>query len=312
MQNDEHEFLVKQPYSEHILGNNPEFVRARLMANARPKDAITRIRIEKEPLYKDQQAQLLYGAFVSNGDGTSLWCQALYPASKENPTEAQILTMAEQMRQKEMNDSAKLAESARKNLQALKEKGIVVGLELLQPQTYVDGKKGLVTFSRAKVVVISAEGYAEVHATLKGSPRTYIFKVDAQSRLFDKVGKVAEQRIRDAFRALASVSLGCTYPITVSHNGVSVDFLASQHSLPRGDSASTLHLKTIKAGKLIASDQQGAVVVRYRLTGKNVLLEDGYPHYATEDELAEWTAAGFRNPIETADDGMADRMSPSA
>lgn len=179
--------VIKQPYGVNTLVGLPEFDNAKESAAHSSKNTIVRVSINKEGLYERDPVKTLFGAFVANGDGTATWAQATFPASKERPSDAQIMDMAESIRLRDKETKAKIDDQSKKNKAALKEKGIVVGTELQSPETYVPGKKGITTFSKAKVVAIDDHGIAEIHATLKGSGKTYIFKADASSRLFDKL-----------------------------------------------------------------------------------------------------------------------------
>ena len=186
------EIVVEQPYGVNVLAKLPEFERAKEIASAAQRDTIVRVKINKAGLYENQSA-VLYGAFVANGDGTASWAQATFPASKEKPADAQIMAMAGAQRQLVSDNAAKVAEHARKNKAGIAEKGIAVGMELKEPESYVEGKRGMVTFSRGKVVAIDDHGVIEVHATLPGSRYQYKFKVTADSRLFDKLPAVVKQ-----------------------------------------------------------------------------------------------------------------------
>lgn len=108
----------------------------------------------------------------------------------------------------------------------------------------------------------------------------------------------AEQKIRAEFSALEGVQLGKAYPITVEHNRVKRQFLAEQRKLSSGKTPAVIHLSTIKSGKLLASDDAGAVVNKFKLTGANELVDEGFPHYADGAELKQWTDAGFEIPAE--------------
>lgn len=113
-----------------------------------------------------------------------------------------------------------------------------------------------------------------------------------------KAEQSAEQKIRSAFEALPSITMDKLYPITVEHNGVKREFIAYQQSIGRGNNKSVIHLATIKRGKMIASDESGAVVNTFTLDGKDRLTETGMPRYATEEDLRQWTDAGFKNPMD--------------
>ncbi len=200
-QSKQSEIVVKQPYGVNVLGKLPEFERAREIASSAERGTIVRVKVEKEGLYEGQM-QTLYGAFVGNGDGTATWAQATFPASKDIPSDAQITELAEDARLREAERADKVAEHARKNKEGIAQKGIAVGMTLDKPQTYVEGKPGLVTFSRAKVVAIDDHGVIEVHATLPGAHRQYRFKVTAESRLFEKLESNAEEQKQSALSAI--------------------------------------------------------------------------------------------------------------
>lgn len=101
----------------------------------------------------------------------------------------------------------------------------------------------------------------------------------------------AEQAIRDTFRAVPSVSLGKPAPITVAFNGRTVQFMARQDKLARGKAESTIHLTTVKRGRLLKGDPEGWVEVGYKLDGKNNLVPEGVPRMLTDEEAARFHAA---------------------
>lgn len=103
----------------------------------------------------------------------------------------------------------------------------------------------------------------------------------------------AEQAIRDAFRALPSVTLGEFYPITVTYNGRTQPFLASQRALKRANQPhAALTLIQVRKGRMIAGDELQDLAYIYRLTGKNELIDVSVKP-ASEELLRRWRDAGF-------------------
>lgn len=105
----------------------------------------------------------------------------------------------------------------------------------------------------------------------------------------------AEEKIRAAFDALPSVSLGTSYPITVEHNGVSKQMMARQDRLANGASMGrggkpALHITEVARGKMIAGDATGWLLHNYRLSGKNKLEFEGLPQKISDEEAKKFQA----------------------
>lgn len=98
----------------------------------------------------------------------------------------------------------------------------------------------------------------------------------------------AEQAIRDAFHALPSVSLGAPVPLSVTVNGRTVQFIARQDQLARGKNQATIHLTTLKRGRMLKGYPEGWVQTNYKLDGKNNLVPEGMPRMLTDEEAAQF------------------------
>jgi hypothetical protein len=104
----------------------------------------------------------------------------------------------------------------------------------------------------------------------------------------------AEQAIRDAFQALPSVTLGEFYPITVTHNGRTQQFLASQRALKRPNQPhAALTLVQIRQGRLVAGMDLQDLAYTFKLTGKNELTEESVKP-ASDGQYKRWREAGFQ------------------
>jgi hypothetical protein len=119
-------------------------------------------------------------------------------------------------------------------------------------------------------------------------------KADAAAKKADKPKaekESAEQAIRNAFRALPSVTLGEFYPITVTHNGRTQQFLASQRALKKGNQPdAALTLLQVRQGRMIAGAELQELAYTYKLSGKNELTEDA-ARPATDGQIKRWTEA---------------------
>jgi len=101
----------------------------------------------------------------------------------------------------------------------------------------------------------------------------------------------AEQAIRNAFGALPSVTLGEFYPITVTHNGRTQQFLASQRALKRPNQpAPALTLLQIQQGRMIAGAELQDLAYTYKLNGKNELTEESVKS-AGDALMKRWSEA---------------------
>lgn len=112
----------------------------------------------------------------------------------------------------------------------------------------------------------------------------------------------AEQAIRQTFGAMQGVVLGRPVPLSVEFNGRTVNFMARQDQLARGKNKSTIHLETVKRGRLLRGDPEGWVAVGYKLDGKDNLVPEGVPRVLTDEEAAEFNSK-FPQPL--AQDGPA-------
>ncbi|HEX4843210.1 MAG TPA: LPD38 domain-containing protein [Limnobacter sp.] len=106
----------------------------------------------------------------------------------------------------------------------------------------------------------------------------------------------AEQAIRDAFRALPSVTLGAFYPITVEFNGRTQQFLASQRALKGNKAEPAITLLQIKKGKMLADMPSEYIATMYKLDANNNLAEQGSPKVASSGQIKQWRDAGFELP----------------
>ena len=88
---------------------------------------------------------------------------------------------------------------------------------------------------------------------------------------FDSAG---EQAIRDAVRAVKSLTIGKPFPLTATFNGRTINAVARIDKIPSGGEQargveSAVKFWTITAGRLLRDDPIGYVVNHYKLTGKN-------------------------------------------
>lgn len=116
---------------------------------------------------------------------------------------------------------------------------------------------------------------------------------DTQAGAGEAQGLTVEQKIRQSFRT-GSVSLGVAKPITITHNGVTRQFMARQDRLSNGRSDPTIHLNTVKRGRMLRGDPETWILDHYKLTGKNELVSDGLPQQISDDE-----ASKFKDNFET-------------
>jgi hypothetical protein len=179
------ERVVRVPAGTTAVGHVEAFDAARREAGKMARDAVVRVRIEREPIYSNMPAAIEHGAFVSNGDGDAIYVSADFPESRKRPSDAEIKNMVAAYREKAAGQDAKVSAVKAKRLADIKEKGIVVGAQWKGAQAYVAGRKGLATFSNARVVSIGQDGIITVKASMRGSPREWVLKVEPDSRLFD-------------------------------------------------------------------------------------------------------------------------------
>ena len=179
------ERIVKVPAGTTAVGHVDAFEAARREAGKMARDAVVRVRVEREQIYSDSPPVVDYGAFVSEGDGTAIYVSANFPASKARPSDAEIKNMVAAYRAKAAGQDAKVSAVKAKRLADIKAKGIVVGAQWKGAQAYVAGRKGLATFSNARVVSIGQDGIITVKASMRGSQREWVLKVEPDSRLFD-------------------------------------------------------------------------------------------------------------------------------
>ena len=121
-------------------------------------------------------------------------------------------------------------------------------------------------------------------------------------------GVTPEQAIRAAFRALPSVTLGSWHPITVTAGGRTQKFLANQARTSDGKTDAAIHLLQIRRGRMLASMPVQDIAYRYKLTGKNELVEEGIPTAPTELQQRKWENSGFS---ETAEAFALNQQTPA-
>lgn len=133
-------------------------------------------------------------------------------------------------------------------------------------------------------------------------------KATTEAKAVEPAAQSAEQKIRSAFDALPSVSLGVAYPITVEHNGVKREFMVRQDALGRGK-IPALHVVAIHQGRMIASDEKSWIAQSYKLNWKNELTEEGLPKKISDQEADEFKANFKGKPA--AVDAKKEEKSPT-
>jgi len=146
-----------------------------------------------------------------------------------------------------------------------------------------------------RISALLMEDAAEVRAAISavtGNPSESTaqpVKATTEAKAVEPAAQSAEQKIRAAFDALPSVSLGVAYPITVEHNGVKREFMVRQDALGRGK-IPALHVVAIHQGRMIASDEKSWIAQSYKLNWKNELTEEGLPKKISDQEADEFKA----------------------
>ena len=102
----------------------------------------------------------------------------------------------------------------------------------------------------------------------------------------------AESKIRAAVESINGLIIGSWYPVSVTHNGVTVNFLANiKKVVSNGKHKSAIHLLNIKRGKLLAHMDVQYIANYYKLDRNNKLEEIGLPGEPTELTLKKWNSS---------------------
>lgn len=159
--------------------------------------------------------------------------------------------------------------------------------------------------------------YSEVRASLNDQARGEIDSLIAEGQADDTPAPAPDAaigaQIRAAFNAVPSVQIGRQnwYPITVTANGKTVNFLASQFALGTGKAKATIHLATIRKVRMTKNSAPENRFVRFRLNAKDELIDDGLPVSLADGGLLDfWAKAGFAVPDqpETATKGQPGKV----
>lgn len=113
--------------------------------------------------------------------------------------------------------------------------------------------------------------------------------------LLDTAERAGEQ-IRSDFRALKGVHIGSFYPIESTWHGRKSWFFVAQLKTNTRGNREKLHIRQIRAGKVYAGDPFTYNMYGYEVTKDNELVNKGFMHEATEQEIADWKKAGFPLP----------------
>jgi len=180
---------ISLPFGTISPARSPAFIAARQTAERLPKGTIYRLTIEREALYSDTAPSIDHAAFVANGDGSAEYVVAPYPASRQRPSDADLLAMAEAARATAGAGRAKAAAIAQQRRAAVDAKGIAVGASWRNARAYIAGHHGLTTFRVCSVLEVDDDGLIKVQATKRGASGAWLLTVEPDSRIFDNYGK---------------------------------------------------------------------------------------------------------------------------
>lgn len=108
--------------------------------------------------------------------------------------------------------------------------------------------------------------------------------------------RLVEQKIRDALSTMGSYPIGVAFPLPITHNNVTVNFMARVDRVPTdGNTQAVIHLASIKRGRLLRGDDLGWIMNRFKLNQKNELVEEGIPSQLTDEEARKFEA-NFAQP----------------
>lgn len=103
------------------------------------------------------------------------------------------------------------------------------------------------------------------------------------------VGKTVEGKIRAEFNK-GSVQIGVAKPITITHNGVTQQFMARQDRLSNGRANAVIHFSALSKGRMLPGMPEGWILSSYKLTGKDEVVEEGLPASITDEEAQKYNA----------------------
>lgn len=100
-----------------------------------------------------------------------------------------------------------------------------------------------------------------------------------------------EQKIRETLSGMKSYPVGVPFPISITHNNVTVKFMTRVDRVPTdGNTQPVIHLARIKHGRLTQWTEPGWIMNRFKLTGKDELVEEGMPAPLTDEEVQNFEA----------------------
>ena len=99
----------------------------------------------------------------------------------------------------------------------------------------------------------------------------------------------AEGKIRAAWSGNGA-AIGKAHPVTVEHNGKTVNFMARQDSLSNGKTPAPLHLSIVKRGRMLKDSPETWIRVGYKLNSKDQLLPEGIPQELTDEEAEKFNS----------------------